>query len=142
MADGGNEHRTSGGQPCRRVSFLLGLYALLSNLPRKEIRARFVLVTLSVIVMLGIAELAGVVGLLNYQTLSVPTGGSGSIVRGMSAIRSWDTGVSRIIVNEGSLCGEISAKHSAFRRMLRNRSTSGMTIEDFETTLIWIGPMS
>ncbi len=49
--------------------FSWGLYALLSNLPRKEIRARFVLVTLSVIVMLGIAELAGVVGLLNYQTL-------------------------------------------------------------------------
>lgn len=46
-----------------------GLYAFLSNLPRKEIRARFVLMTLSGIAVLGTAELLGVVGVLNYQTL-------------------------------------------------------------------------
>ena len=46
-----------------------GLYALLSKVPRTEIRARFVLMTLSGIVILGIAELVGVVGLLNYQSL-------------------------------------------------------------------------
>lgn len=46
-----------------------GLYALLSSLPRKEIRARFVLMTLSGMAILGVAELVGLVGLLNYQTL-------------------------------------------------------------------------
>jgi len=46
-----------------------GLYALLSALPRKEIRARFVLMTFSAGVLLVTAELAGVVGLIDYQTL-------------------------------------------------------------------------
>jgi len=46
-----------------------GLYALLSDLPRKEIQGRFVLMTLCGIMVLGTAELLGVVGLLNYQTL-------------------------------------------------------------------------
>ncbi len=46
-----------------------GLYALLSDLPRKEIQGRFVLMTLCGIIVLGTAELLGVAGLLNYQTL-------------------------------------------------------------------------
>ncbi|MCW5797950.1 MAG: SGNH/GDSL hydrolase family protein [Nitrospira sp.] len=46
-----------------------GLYALLSDLPRKEIQGRFVLMTLCGIVVLGMAELLGVAGLVNYQVL-------------------------------------------------------------------------
>lgn len=46
-----------------------GLYALFSDLPRKEIQGRFVLMTLCGIVVLGSAELLAVAGLLNYQTL-------------------------------------------------------------------------
>ena len=45
------------------------LYAFLSDLPRKEIRARFVLMTLVSVTMLGAAELPGALGLINYQTL-------------------------------------------------------------------------
>lgn len=53
------------------VGYLLawGLYALVSDLPRGEIRARFILMTLVGSVMLGMAELLGAVGLINYQTL-------------------------------------------------------------------------
>lgn len=46
-----------------------GLYVFLSNVPRKEIRARFVLMTVVGVSLLGVAELFGVVGLINYQTL-------------------------------------------------------------------------
>ncbi|MGC4054373.1 MAG: SGNH/GDSL hydrolase family protein [Paludibaculum sp.] len=46
-----------------------GLYALLSDLPRREIQGRFVLMTLCGIAVLGIAELLGVTGLVNYQTV-------------------------------------------------------------------------
>lgn len=48
---------------------LWGLYALLSELPRRELQARFILMTLSGIFALGTVELFGVVGLVNYQTL-------------------------------------------------------------------------
>ncbi len=46
-----------------------GLYALLAPVPRKEIRARFVLMTLAGVTVLGLAELCGVAGLINYQSL-------------------------------------------------------------------------
>ncbi len=53
------------------VGYLLawGLYALVSDLPRGEIRTRFILMTLVGSVMLGTAELLGAVGLVNYQAL-------------------------------------------------------------------------
>lgn len=53
------------------VGYLLawGLYALVSDLPRGEIRTRFILMTLVGSAMLGMAELLGAVGLINYQTL-------------------------------------------------------------------------
>ncbi|MCE3222149.1 MAG: rane protein of unknown function [Nitrospira sp.] len=46
-----------------------GLYGFLSDLPRQEIRARFVLMTLVGVALLGAAELLGAVGWINYQTL-------------------------------------------------------------------------
>jgi hypothetical protein len=46
-----------------------GLYGFLSDLPRKEIRARFVLMTVVCGAMWGAAELLGVVGLVDYQVL-------------------------------------------------------------------------
>ena len=46
-----------------------GLYAFLSDLPRREIQGRFILMTLCGIVVLGTAELLGVTGLVNYQML-------------------------------------------------------------------------
>ncbi len=53
------------------VGYLLawGLYALVSDLPRGEIRTRFILMTLVGSSMLGMAELLGAAGLINYQTL-------------------------------------------------------------------------
>lgn len=48
---------------------LWGLYGFLSDLPRKEIRARFVLTSLVSVFMLGAAELLGVAGFINYQVL-------------------------------------------------------------------------
>ena len=46
-----------------------GLYAFVSDLPRMEIRARFVLMTLVGVAILGVAELLGVIGIVNYQAL-------------------------------------------------------------------------
>ncbi|MCC2639709.1 MAG: rane protein of unknown function [Nitrospira sp.] len=46
-----------------------GLYAFVSALPRKEIRARFVLTTLTGVAIMVVAEILGVTGLVNYQTL-------------------------------------------------------------------------
>ena len=46
-----------------------GLYVFLSDVPRKEIRARFLLMTVVGATLLGIAEFFGVVGVINYQTL-------------------------------------------------------------------------
>ena len=46
-----------------------GLYGILSSLPRKEIRFRFVLMTGVGVVILAIAELLGAVGLIDYQAL-------------------------------------------------------------------------
>jgi hypothetical protein len=46
-----------------------GLYGFLSDLPRKEIRSRFVLTSLVSVFMLGAAELLGAAGLINYQAL-------------------------------------------------------------------------
>ncbi len=46
-----------------------GLYSFLSTLPREEIRARFVLMTLVPVAMIGGAELVGVAGLVDYQAL-------------------------------------------------------------------------
>ena len=46
-----------------------GLYAFLSGLPRKEIRARFVLLTLVGVLTLATAEIPGAFGIINYQSL-------------------------------------------------------------------------
>ena len=46
-----------------------GLYAFLSNLPRREICARFVLASLVVVLTWGLAEMIGVIGLLDYRAL-------------------------------------------------------------------------
>ena len=46
-----------------------GLYVFLSDVPRKEIRARFILMTVVGATLLGIAEFFGVVGVINYQNL-------------------------------------------------------------------------
>lgn len=46
-----------------------GLYAFLSGLPRKEVQARFVLMTVTWATVLGAAEMLGVLGLVNYQWL-------------------------------------------------------------------------
>ncbi|MCK6492790.1 MAG: GDSL-type esterase/lipase family protein [Nitrospira sp.] len=51
-----------------------GLYALLSDLPRQEIRGRFVLMTGVGVTMLAVAELGGVMGLVDYQALLGTTG--------------------------------------------------------------------
>ena len=46
-----------------------GMYAILSDLPRKEIRIRFVLMTVAGTAILAIAELLGAAGLIDYQSL-------------------------------------------------------------------------
>ena len=66
-----------------------GSYTLLSNVPRKEIQARFVLMTLAGVTMLGIAELFGMTGLINYQTLWARRGAYGLIAQVCSRPRAW-----------------------------------------------------
>ncbi len=53
------------------ASYLLAwaLYVFVSDLPRKEIRARFVLMTLVGAAVLGLVELPGALGIVNYQAL-------------------------------------------------------------------------
>lgn len=46
-----------------------GLYAFMSGLPRREVQSRFALMTLTGVVVLGSAEMLGVLGLVNYQWL-------------------------------------------------------------------------
>ncbi|WHZ22761.1 MAG: hypothetical protein OJF47_001873 [Nitrospira sp.] len=46
-----------------------GLYAFLSSLPKKEVRARFVLMTVACVLVLGAAEIPAILSLVNYQVL-------------------------------------------------------------------------
>ena len=46
-----------------------GMYGILSDLPRQEIRIRFVLMTAAGTAILAIAELLGAAGLIDYQSL-------------------------------------------------------------------------
>ena len=86
-----------------------GLYVFLSDVPRKEIRARFLLMT--------------VVGQLCWDSRILWRGGCDQLPnparhpgriwftgQAMFTILSWGTGMRHIIVNEASLSGETSAK--------------------------------
>ena len=46
-----------------------GMYVFLSDLPRKEIRARFILTTVVCMAILCLAEIMGALGMVNYQAL-------------------------------------------------------------------------
>ncbi|HET9961385.1 MAG TPA: hypothetical protein VFQ34_03520, partial [Nitrospiraceae bacterium] len=49
-----------------------GLYTLLSDLPRAEIRTRFVLITGSLLITTGLLEIPSAVGLLDYREIVPP----------------------------------------------------------------------